>query len=107
MGMIRSMIPFRFVMIYPVLYILKSQVVEILPILYWDILSDLFTTQQSKRLYTLITAGGVLGTTLGSVLTGPIARRVGIDNVLLIFRGGNGDCGHPEPTDRAGRGRAD
>jgi hypothetical protein len=85
MGMIRWMIPFGFVMIYPVLYILKSQVVEILPILYWDILSDLFTTQQSKRLYTLITAGGVLGTTLGSVLTGPIARRVGIDNVLLIF----------------------
>lgn len=72
-------------LVYPVLYILKSQAVELLPILYWDILSDLFTTQQSKRLYTLITAGGVLGTTLGSLFTGKVAHWIGADNVLLIF----------------------
>ncbi|UCB47985.1 MAG: HEAT repeat domain-containing protein [Deltaproteobacteria bacterium] len=85
---IRLLLPFNILLIYPILYILKSQAIEILPILYWDILTDLFTTQQSKRLYTLITAGGVLGTTLGSFLTGPVARWVGVDNVLLIFVGG-------------------
>jgi len=84
---IRLLLPFNIILIYPILYILKSQAIEILPILYWDILTDLFTTQQSKRLYTLITAGGVLGATLGSLLTGPVARWVGIDNVLLIFFG--------------------
>jgi HEAT repeat protein len=84
-GLIRGLLPFGNVLVYPVLYILKSQAVEILPILYWDILSDLFTTQQSKRLYTLITAGGVLGTTLGSLLTGKVAHWIGADNVLLIF----------------------
>jgi len=87
-GLIRGLLPYNILLIYPILYILKSQAIEILPILYWDILSDIFTTQQSKRLYTLITAGGVLGATLGSLLTGPVARWVGVDNVLLIFVGG-------------------
>lgn len=84
-GLIRLLLPFKYSWIYPVLFILKSQSVAILPIVYWDILSDLFTTQQSKRLFTLVTAGGVLGTTLGSLLTGRIANWIGLNNLLLIF----------------------
>jgi HEAT repeat protein/ATP/ADP translocase len=85
---IRVMVPLNLLLIYPALYILRSQAVEVLPILYWDILSDLFTTQQSKRLFSLITAGGIFGTTLGSLMTGTVARWVGVDNVLLVFVGG-------------------
>jgi HEAT repeat protein len=84
-GLIRLLLPLEFTWIYPVLYILKSQSVAILPILYWDILSDLFTTQQSKRLFTLVTAGGVLGTTAGSLMTGRLAHWLGLNNLLLIF----------------------
>ena len=87
-GLIRFLLPLDIPILYPVLYILRSQAVEILPILYWDIMSDLFTTQQSKRLYTLITAGAVLGTTVGSLMTGAVAQWVGVDNVLLVFTGG-------------------
>jgi HEAT repeat protein len=87
-GLIRLLLPLKFAWIYPVLYILKSQSVAILPILYWDILSDLFTTQQSKRLFTLVTAGGVLGTTAGSLMTGRLARWLGLNNLLLIFVAG-------------------
>lgn len=82
---IRLMIPLDLPVLYPVLFILKSQAIETLPILYWDILNDMFTTRQSKRLFTLITAGGILGTTLGSVLTGNVARWLGVDNVLWVF----------------------
>jgi CRP-like cAMP-binding protein/HEAT repeat protein len=85
---IRGLLPLNIAILYPILFILKSQAIETLPILYWDILNDLFTTRQSKRLFTLITAGGILGTTLGSIMTGTVARWVGIDNVLLIFVGG-------------------
>lgn len=84
-GLIRLLLPFKLAWIYPVLFILKSQSVAILPILYWDILSDLFTTQQSKRLFTLITAGGVLGTTVGSLMTERLALCFGLNNLLLIF----------------------
>jgi HEAT repeat protein len=87
-GLIRLLLPLEFAWIYPVLYILKSQSVAILPILYWDILSDVFTTQQSKRLFTLVTAGGVLGTTAGSLMTARLARWLGFNNLLLIFVGG-------------------
>jgi hypothetical protein len=87
-GIIRAIIPLGHVWIYPILFILKSQVVSLLPILYWDIQSDLFTTQQSKRLYTLITAGGVLGTTLGSFLSPKIAHWTGADNILIVFMAG-------------------
>jgi len=48
----------------------------------------MFTTQQSKRLYTLISAGGILGTTIGSLMTRRLAIWVGTDNILLIFIGG-------------------
>jgi ATP/ADP translocase len=85
MELLRGLLPFGYSLVYPVLFILKSQVITVLPILYWDILSDLFTTQQSKRLYTLITAGGILGVTLGSFMTARIARWVGSDNLLLVF----------------------
>ena len=84
-GLIRLLLPLQFAWIYPVLYIVKSQSVAILPILYWDILSDVFTTQQSKRLFTLVTAGGVLGTTAGSLMTARLARWLGLNNLLLIF----------------------
>jgi hypothetical protein len=88
MAVIWGLLPLNLLIIYPILFILKSMAIETLPILYWDILSDLFTTRQSKRLFTLITAGGVLGTTIGSLMTGKVARWVGVDNVLLIFVGG-------------------
>ncbi|MBW2492071.1 MAG: HEAT repeat domain-containing protein [Deltaproteobacteria bacterium] len=87
-GLIRLLLPLNFAWLYPVLYILKSQSVAILPILYWDILSDLFTVQQSKRLFTLVTAGGVMGTTAGSLMTGRLARWLGLNNLLLIFVAG-------------------
>lgn len=87
-GCVRALLPMEISLIYPALFILKSQAAGILPILYWEILGDLFTTQQSKRLYTLITAGGILGTTVGSLLTGKVAHWLGGNNILLIFIGG-------------------
>ena len=88
MGIIRLLIAMGVELAYPALYILKSQAVGILPILYWDILNDMFTTRQSKRLYTLISAGGILGITIGSFMSRRLAVWIGIDNILLLFIGG-------------------
>ncbi len=85
MCLVRIMIPMGISLSYPLLYILKSQAVGILPILYWDILNDMFTSRQSKRLYTLISAGGVLGIMVGSLLTHRIAAWIGFDNILMLF----------------------
>lgn len=84
-GAIRLLIPLDIPVLYAILFILKSQAIETLPILYWDLLNDLFTTRQSKRLFTLVTAGGILGTTVGSIMTGKVAKWIGVDNVLWVF----------------------
>ena len=87
-GLLRTLLGTDAHWVYPALYILKTQAVSILPILYWDILGDLFTTQQSKRLYTLVTAGGVVGTAAGSLVTRSVAGWIGTDNILLLFTAG-------------------
>ncbi len=87
-GLLRTLFGTDAHWVYPALYILKTQAVSILPILYWDILGDLFTTQQSKRLYTLVTAGGVVGTAAGSLLTRNVAGWIGTENILLLFTAG-------------------
>lgn len=84
----RILLPYNFALIYPALYIIKGMAIGILPILYWDLLTDLFSSQQGKRLYTLITAGGILGTVVGSLLTGKVVRWFGVDNVLVVYAAG-------------------
>ncbi len=89
-GLIRPILATDARWVYPVLFIPKSQAVGLLPILFWNILGDLFTTQQSKRLCTLVVVVGVLGTSVGSVATRPMATWLGKDNLLLVFAVGMG-----------------
>jgi ATP/ADP translocase/HEAT repeat protein len=86
-GAIRFLIPFGFEMIYPVIYVMKSQYEVLLGLLFWDTANDLFNTRQSKRLFPLLTAGGVLGGVTGSFLTPMLARGIGIDNLMLVYMG--------------------
>ncbi len=86
-GIIRFLIPFGFEMIYPVIYILKSQYEVLLGLLFWDTANDLFNTRQSKRLFPLLSAGGVLGGVSGSFFTPMLARGIGIDNLMLVYLG--------------------
>ncbi|PKN66343.1 MAG: cyclic nucleotide-binding protein [Deltaproteobacteria bacterium HGW-Deltaproteobacteria-15] len=86
-GAIRLLIPLGFEMIYPVIYIMKSQYEVLLGLLFWDTANDLFNTRQSKRLFPLLTAGGVLGGVTGSFLTPMVARGIGIDNLMFVYLG--------------------
>jgi HEAT repeat protein len=87
-GVIWILLPLNITVVYPILFILKTEATTTLPLLYWNIMNNLFTSRQAKRLFTLLTAGGILGATLGNFLTGDVARWVGVDNVILIFVGG-------------------
>ncbi len=86
-GCLRLVIPLGFDLIYPVLYILKSQYEVLLGLLFWDMANDLFNTRQSKRLFPLLTAGGVMGSMLGSFSTPSLARLISIDNVMWVYLG--------------------
>ena len=71
--------------VYPVLYQLMGLLDAILLVYLWNIAGDLFDARQGKRIFPLVTASQVLGTTVGSFLTRPITYGIGEDAALLVF----------------------
>jgi len=82
---LRFVIPFEFKLLYPLLYIMKAQYIILLGLLFWNLANDLFNTRQAKRLFPLITAGGVVGSIIGSVGTPPLAALISMDNLMLAY----------------------
>ena len=84
-GVVRVLMPLEIRLLYPLLYVMKTQY-EVLPaLLFWDMANDLFSTRQSKRIFPLVTAGGMLGGILGSFGTPLLARMLTGDNLLLAY----------------------
>ena len=79
------MVKADFSIAYPILYQLLFLLDSILLVYLWNMAGDLFDARQGKRIFPLITAGQVLGTTIGSFATKPITLLVGEDPTLLIF----------------------
>jgi len=84
---IRLIIPLGIDLIYPLLFMLKSQYEVLLAMFFWNLANDMFNTRQSKRLFPLITAGGVIGQILSSFATPFLARWLMLDNLLFIYLG--------------------
>ena len=84
-GVMRFIVPFEFSLIYPILYLLKTQLVVLMAFVFWNLANDLFSTRQSKRLFPLITTGGILGAILGSFATPLLISFTQADNLLIII----------------------
>jgi len=82
---LRLLIPFGFDLVYPLLFMLKALFEVLLAMLFWNLANDLFNTRQSKRLFPLITAGGVVGQILGSFGTPLLVRWFQFDNLLVVY----------------------
>ncbi len=82
---IRLLIPFGFDLLYPLLFMLKSQFELLQALLFWNLCNDLFNMRQSKRLFPILTAGGVIGLILGSVGTPYFAKTFNLDNLLYMY----------------------
>lgn len=52
--------------------------------LFWSAVSDAFSTEQSRRLYGYIAAGGTLGALAGPAMTALLARHVGTARLLVL-----------------------
>ena len=84
-GLTRFIALFEFSLIYPILYILKTQFYVVMAFLFWNLANDLFSGRQSKRLFPVITTGGILGSILGSFATPILSHLIQSDNLLLVF----------------------
>src|SRR5690606_34695019 len=51
--------------------------------IFWTFMSDLYSTEQGKRLFGFIAAGGSLGTIVGSRITWQLVGPIGVANMLL------------------------
>lgn len=83
----RFLILLDFSLLYPAMYILRQQFNGIMLVIFWNISNDIFDTRQSKRIFPLVTAGGILGRVLGSFSTGFLTGVTSLDNLLLISAG--------------------
>lgn len=70
---------------YPILYQLLYLLDAILLVYLWNIAGDLFDARQGKRIFPMVTAAQVLGTTLGSFATKPFTIGFGDDSTLILF----------------------
>ena len=82
---IRAVIPMGLELVYPLLFMLKSQFELLQALLFWNLANDLFNTRQSKRIFPLLTAGGVVGLILGSFGTPYLAAAFQMDNLLFVY----------------------
>lgn len=51
---------------------------------FWAFMTDVFDTDQGKRLFGFISVGGTLGGIVGGTLTASLVRHIGTANLLLI-----------------------
>jgi ATP:ADP antiporter, AAA family len=54
---------------------------------FWSFMADCFNTEQAKRLYGFIAAGGTIGALAGPVLTTTLVTSLGAKNMMLISAG--------------------
>jgi len=54
---------------------------------FWSLLNDLFSTEQGKRLFAFIAAGGSLGALVGPIVVVLLAKAIGPVHLLLIAAG--------------------
>ncbi|HMS02365.1 MAG TPA: hypothetical protein PKE51_05300 [Gemmatimonadaceae bacterium] len=51
---------------------------------FWSFLLELFTSEQTKRLFGVISTGGTLGALVGPIITDLVVQRIGTSGVLFI-----------------------
>jgi hypothetical protein len=84
-AVLRLPVYFHIDYVYPVLFLLKAQFEALFALLFWNLANDLFNTRQSKRIFPLIAAGGVMGAIIGSFGTPQLAKLIRMDNLMLAY----------------------
>ncbi|HVS30501.1 MAG TPA: MFS transporter [Thermoanaerobaculia bacterium] len=70
-----------------VFYVWMSVFNFFITMLFWALMADRFSLEQSKRLFGVIAAGGTLGAIFGSWLASVLAERIGTPALLLVAAG--------------------
>ncbi len=67
-----------------VFYVWVSIFTALMPSLFWLLANYIFYANEGRRLFSIVTAGGLLGSILGGTATSLLVRRVGTAGLLLV-----------------------
>lgn len=73
--------------IYAVLWLTVALAILVQTVFIWGIAGVVTDTMQAKRLFPLFAAGGILGSVIGGLVTGPLVRIVGAEDLLVVWAG--------------------
>lgn len=73
---------------YPIIYIAVKQMKYLFFVVFWALASDTYSTRKARRVFPLIGGGGVFGCIVGSMLSEPVAKAIGTNNILLFSSAG-------------------
>jgi HEAT repeat protein len=72
---------------YPILWLGMYILWSFQILLSWGTASMVCDTRQAKRLFPLFSAGGILGIAVGGLVTKPLVKWIGTENLLLVWAG--------------------
>ena len=72
---------------YPLLWLTTYGMGVVIGTLVWTTAGEVCDARQAKRLFPLFASMGILGSVLGNLLTGVIARLVGAEGLVLFYAG--------------------
>jgi ATP:ADP antiporter, AAA family len=55
--------------------------------IFWSFMADIFETEQAKRIYGFIAAGGTVGAVVGPLITSNLVATLGAKNLMLVAAG--------------------
>ena len=85
LGGARFLVEFDFVGVYQILWVTVFVFDTFSRLVLWGIAGISFDTRQAKRLFPLFVAAGILGITVGGLVTGPLVQELGTENLLLVW----------------------
>lgn len=74
-------------LVYPAMNILGGLINIIFSLTFWLLAGDVFDTRQSKRLFALLSAGGILGAIVGNFVSPVVSRVFSMNNILFVSAG--------------------
>ncbi len=71
--------------IFPVLWLTVALAILLQNVFVWGTAGVVTDTRRAKRLFPLFAAGEILGSVVGGLLTDPLVRAIGTENLLLVW----------------------
>lgn len=70
--------------VYAAIWLVASLEILVTFTMMWNVAGDGVDARSGKRLFPLFASAGILGGVVGNLATGPLARAIGTENILLV-----------------------